>query len=115
MIQLCNLISPDKVVERYVIIIGKLYCRPERDLALARFVAAVDGQLHIEQFGDILLRFVVIFTQIADASVYEHNATSQIFCNYYTQITPIGVDNSTERCYNNCMINNICSVEVSSY
>ncbi len=74
MIQLCNSISPDEVIKRYAVIVRKLYRRPERYFTLARFVTAVDGELHIEYLGDIFLRFVVILAKIADAFINEHTA-----------------------------------------
>ena len=63
-------LSPDQVVERNVIVIGKLYCRPERKLALSALISLVNGELHIQQFGDLLLCFIAILTQITYSRIH---------------------------------------------
>ena len=73
------LFSPYKVVKGNAVKFRELYCRPQRQLALAALVPLVNRKLHIEVSRYLLLRFVVIFTQIADAhEVQSHHLGSNI-------------------------------------
>ena len=53
-------LSPDQVVERNVIVIGKLDRRPQGQLALSSLISLVNGKLHIKRFGNLLLCFITM-------------------------------------------------------
>ena len=72
--------SPNQIIKCNTVVISKLYCRPERKLALSPFISLVNGKLHIQQFGYLLLCFIAIFSQIAHSWIYKHILTSQIVC-----------------------------------
>ena len=83
-INLCMVFSfnfpADQVVKRHTIIIGKLYCRPQRKLSLPSLIPLVNGKLHIKQFSYLLLRFITIFSQITYSWIHKHFLTSHIVC-----------------------------------
>lgn len=62
--------SFDEVIQRNAIIISKLDSSPKWKLSFSALIALINGKLHIEIFCDLLLSFVVILTQITDASIY---------------------------------------------
>ena len=101
------LLAPDEIIERYAVIIGKLYRRPERYFPLAALVSLINGELHIQNRRYLPLRFVAVLAQIAYSFVNIHGVFSifnqlvfGLFWFYYIKKHRKVLTNNTKRCYN---------------